>query len=192
MGRQVRFFVTDNDIDDLIEVIHQNNGQIITRLSKQCSSLADFKEKDDLEGKQFFIKFQNSKLINRGGLSSHILDQLSSEVVEVSLCRNVNKEIVDVSMLGKTVEPIYIPNPDYSLSTFECGRIWYESKYYDEQGNIVEKSEDLKTMFDILKKYIRKNYHISVQKDYYIGPDAYLKYLKGEFKTKAGRYDIVF
>jgi len=37
------------------------------------------------------------------------------------------------------------------------GRLWYENKYYDDEGKLIHKSEELNIWYDCLCKWIKKN-----------------------------------
>ena len=51
---------------------------------------------------------------------------------------------------------------------------------------------DLNTFYNRVKRYITKNYIISEDKGYYIGPYCYELYLEGKYIPCNGRYRPVF
>lgn len=178
MGKQTRFYTTENDIEQLVSFIIENGGTIINEDGYEPNEheLSNIGNQAFCANRfrfpSFFIKLPSSKLFYHYSekIDRKCIDSLISEIVEFSPCRKNEKN---------------------SLWT-QYGRIWYARQYYDKNGVIVEKSKELDVLFSKLHKYIRKNYKISEDKFYYIGPDAYAKYLEKIFYPSEGLYLIEF
>ena len=170
MGRQVCFFATNEDLQSLIELVKSKGGIFV--------NLRNEKLEEFVNG-QFFITLKNSKLSywnNNKTLpytEGQFIDRFSSEIVILDSCRRVE-----------------FPNKDpYG---YEHGRFWYETSYFDNDGNTVKKSKELDLFFNSLKRYITKNYILSINKHWYMGPDAYQKYLEGNYVPYSGITPIKF
>lgn len=88
-----------------------------------------------------------------------------------------------VDSMRSDVIQFLLPHPvKNKKDTFAEERFWYETSYYNENGELVQNTL-MKKMFDSLVRYIRKNYIPSYDKSEYIGRDCYEKYKCGEYIT---------
>lgn len=155
MGRQVMFYVSQKDANDLIRVIQENGGIIIHESGKELdeNDLLHFTDYSYLHNKYYYvscyIKVQDSEIkydyyerINR-------------------LCLNDDKsEVINVWMHCKSNE---VPNG------IEWARFWHNPN-----------NKKLDKVYNAAKKHIRKNFHICKDKSYYLGPDFYELYKQGK------------
>ena len=165
MGKQIRFYITQTDAKDLIDLIYSNGGILI-------STAGDELTKDDLEhiadviyiknkyiDSCVYIKLQNSNL-QFDNYKRKYIDYEYSDVIEFSLPRPIK----------------------HRENTFSAGRFWYATSYYNKNNELIKKTL-MKGMFNLLQKYIRKNYIANDDKSEYIGLDCYEKYKRGEYIT---------
>lgn len=221
MGKQICYFAKQKDINELIVYIYMLKGKIIGSESKELSEeelqlLYDYDFCQERFGKnKFWITKPGFKLVLKkyGGVEA--IDELSSEVIEFSLCTPQLEKEIDTSPVDNNFRkggyliiddsdeyqrqiqelmknPTYIDNPNYIKNGYEHGRLWYAPEYYDDSGEKIHKSKELDTLYNALNRYIRKNYRISKTKFGYIGPDAYQRYLEGKFIPCSGRNKIEF
>lgn len=204
MGKKVCFFITEKDAIDLIEIIKFYGGVKFDT------------EKNDLQkNNKFFFKLPDSVLVYASYNGEKNLNQIESEIIEFSLSKPQSPQVLDVSSVeehfrkGEFIvvddsdkfrslmdelqkNPIYIDNPNYIPNGYECGRIWFEPKYYDINGIKKSKNKKLTSLFSAIKRYVQKNYVLATNKNYYIGPDAFQKYIDGEFIPCSGSSIIEF
>ncbi len=70
-------------------------------------------------------------------------------------------------------------------SNLDYGRLWAEFKFYDSEGELVQKEKWFNDKFSSYRKWIKKNYRVSKSKDFYIGEQAYKLYLTKELEMMA-------
>lgn len=169
MGRQVCFFVSNKDLQDLVELVKSNGGTLINSRNEKQNTIISGQVFIVLPNSKLYY-WENNKLHNYE--QGHIIEQLSSDIIAFSESRLTNDQ--------------KFPN------WYEHGRFWYGTSYYDNDGNVIKKSKELDLFFNSLKRYITKNFTISVDKHWYIGPDAYKKYLDGTFIPCSGITPIDF
>lgn len=221
MGRQVCFYITQFDVDDLIKVIYNKNGIIIDSTGKKLNENelklmtdSNYYQKHFNSNKFFITKQELFLKYNFENNQKHI-NEIVSEVIEFSLCTPIPKKIVDTSIVyndfkryGFTVindadkfheqmkelmnNPTFIDNPNYCQNGFENGRLWYSQEYYNDEWQKVNKSKELTELFNSLKNYITKKYKLSKDKFAYIGPNAYDEYICGQFIPCCGKNKIFF
>lgn len=127
-------------------------------LDRQAEQIASSDTKT-IEGLSFYITFKNSNIVKT---SYGFVDAIGSEVIQCS------------------------PNIVKQNGSIRNGRLWVEHKYYDSNQELVEKSIELKKVYDLLSKWIRKNYKLSTCKMFYIGKKAYELYRDGKYRMEAG------
>lgn len=206
MSKQISFFISNKDTDELIHLIRSLGGITVNAEGYEITKIIDNK---------CFIKMHNSKLVYDSLGKERTLNQNVSEIIEFSVCSPQPSRIIDTSEVDNHFKrggffiiddseefhrqmneimknPTYIDNPNYIINGFEHGRIWYSHEYYDNNGKKNVKSEQLNSLFSYLQRYIKQNYKIAKNKFGYIGPDAYQKYRKGLFVPCSGRIIIEF
>jgi hypothetical protein len=173
MGRQINFFMFGDDEYKFLNYVKETQNYLIDRFGnpisfegRQPSSCG--KEEIQINRMMviYYIAAPNSKIEirNRVGLLPAI-----SEVIEFS--------------------PSVIRNNNELWN----GRIWIETKYYDENRNIVTKPKWFIDMFNLYQKWIRKNLHPNKDKDFYVGDMAYkLKKEKGYRLMNSPKVEIDF
>lgn len=170
MGRQVCFFVTKKDLQNLIDLVNANGGIMLNSRNEI---------QDTLTNGQVFIRLNNSNLYYWDDYklyeysAGHIINQQASDIISFSDCRLIDEQ-------------------SKNICRYEHGRFWYAPSYYDNNEQLVRKTKDLEKFFNKLKRYIVKHFIISVDKSWYIGPDAYIEYKKGFFVPCSGNYQIKF
>ena len=165
MGKQIRFYITQPDADALIELICSKGGIFMSTSGEELTKddLAQITNVEYIEEKYkdscVYIKLPDSKLIFNHFTRIHI-DFMCSDVIQFVLPHPVKNK----------------------KDAFVEGRFWYETSYYDKNGELIQNTM-MKKMFDALVRYIRKNYLPSYNKSVYIGRDCYKKYKCGEYIT---------
>ena len=94
--------------------------------------------------------------------SSGFIDSISSEVIQYTRCTELE---------GKGLRD---------------GRIWAEVKFYDDNDQLTGKRKEFEEMYKLYEKWLRKNFKISKEKDYYIGSDALRLYREEGYIMVAG------
>ena len=119
MGKQISFFMTANDELSFIEFIKKNNDVIVDKSGNKVNEIGELvsyisgKRLDSTTiGKIFIMKTDSKIFIKKNGF----VDDTLSEVIEFSRCEIVN---------------------DNELWN---GRIWFQTKYYDEKGELIKKT----------------------------------------------------
>ena len=162
MGRQINFFMSENDEARFIEMVksyqdyfidvHGNHVSYEEIISNPSKLNADRK----LPTSQLFIAAPNSYIEINGG----ILQRVISEVIEF-----------DRSLFSN-------PNEIWN------GRIWIATRYYDNNNVIVKKQKSFLDKFSSYRKWITKNLIPDKEKIFYIGPDAYSLMHEKKLKMK--------
>lgn len=164
MGKQMRFFLNQNDINNFYIFLKEQDSFII---NEDGTALEDYdiqrlQDYEYMRNKfkhcSFFITYQNAKINYRyySSIDRKCLSSMDSEVIEFSFSFPKDKK-------------------------YEVGRVWFSEKYYDDKGNIFEKSSTLSDLYNKIYRYIRKNYRLSTDKFAYIAENAYKEYLTDNF-----------
>ena len=220
MGRQICYFASPVDLDqffssklcDGIIFLDQFGNKLeLKHLIHAISS--DFNA-TSFGASQCYITKENFNIYYFSN-ENRSIDFQKSEVIQFSACRQFPQEIIDMSLitkkfskegfvviddseeyyrqLAKLLEnPIYIKNPNYIANGFEPGRLWYASDYYDNEGEKTKKTNELKSLYLSMEKYIKKQFRASKDGFGYIGPSAYQMYLEGAFVPCSGEIQIEF
>lgn len=176
MGRQIRFWAIQKDYEELSEILLQNDIIVLTRSGNRLEP----------SNKKFYTVFGTEQcVLTKEGFylkykPDNAFDPWNSEVIEFIFCRPNKLKITD-SNGCRIIRTCY-----------EHGRLWYDPNFYDENFNKNPKCKELSSMYDTLKRYIKKNYKISKCKCGYIGPYAYDEYLKGNYISCSGKTRIEF
>lgn len=183
MGRQICFFATPNDYFLLFDYIDESKWFFIDE-SGNSISLDRVKEmvQSHYDNQGFYLRFyitkNDFKIVRNVYDNNRIrVDALYSDVIEIIICSPPARNIRGL---------IKLPNQ------YEHGRFWYERQYYDKNGNIITKSQDVDKMYQSIVRRVRKNAVISKSKFAYILPEAYKAYKEGNFKPCSGRNAIDF
>lgn len=160
------FFTAEKDLCELLEFVYANGGILIyedgTEVEK--SDWIHLPDEEYIEKKfrfyNWYIKLDNSYM--KFGYAENIdrksVDFFYSEVIKLSIPK-----------WSRTVKDGYVN-----------GRIWYEYRYYDENGELKD-TKYLDSFYNKIKRYITKNYRISEDKYFYIAPEAYKLYKENKY-----------
>ena len=183
MGRQINFFATFADMEPLISKLYEKDivvineyGRIIGR--QEAPELFNKATKQD----SIYITrdYFHKAYIPFGPEKIPIIDVMKSEVIEFFS----SYPKTDINATPDCIDYSYYP-----------GRFWYSRDYLDiEQMIIRYKTNDaeLGKIYDMIVRYIRKNFKYSSKWQYYIGSDAYQKMQNGLFIPYSGKYRIDF
>lgn len=221
MGRQICFFATPVDLEQLFQKIFENDMIVLSQSGKKLD-IEDISQLiySDFEGRsfgksQFYITRENFNLVYLFCDGVKTINQLHSEVIQFYACRQLPEKILDTSSVDNgfrkgefivvhdTTEyqrqiealrkrPIYMHNPNYIRNGFEHGRFWYTPDYYDETGKKIHKSKQLEDLYKFIGRYVRQTYKLAKDKFGYIAPYAYKNYLDGSFVPCSGKTKIEF
>jgi hypothetical protein len=220
MGKQICFFVTQKDVNALVEQIHSYKAFVVNAEGQRLNdedllSIADYDYcQKHFGSNKFFIVKPEFALCFYFNINKNTIDEMKAEVISFSLCSPQPERIVDTSPVDNNFRkngfividdsdeyqrqleelmknPTYIDNSNYVKDGFEHGRFWYSPQYYDVNGNNINKSKELDTLFNGLSKFVKKNFRQSKDEFAYIGPDTYEKYQEGVFIPCSGRNKIV-
>ena len=168
MGRQICFFATQNDYFLLFDYIVERKWFFIDDSGNRIS-LDRVKDmvQSHYDNQGFHLKFyitKNDFKIVRNVYDNDIIrvDPLYSDVIEIIICSPPSPSIRGL---------IKLPNQ------YEHGRFWYEKQYYDQNGIIITKSQDVDKMYQSIVRKIRKNAIIS-KKDLLIFFPKHTKHIK--------------
>ncbi|CDM67734.1 Hypothetical protein CM240_0569 [Clostridium bornimense] len=177
MGRQICFYIVQEDFDELLKVICKNGGRIIY----EDGSIVDEKVLGNIMDENFrnrnykydtfYIKLDASRLFfdYAEKIKRKYIEHWQSDIIHFSF------NMKDLKNGGEIYSRLYLNN-----------------NYYNENEELVYKLKDLDTFYNRVKRYITKNYIISEDKGYYIGPHCYELYLEGKYIPCNGRYRPVF
>lgn len=156
MGRQTRFFMVGKDEVKFFEIIGEFGDLTVDDRANpiNLNKVREFpvytdERIDPPPITQFFVIPPE---LNVRKTENGFIDQISSDVIEFSRCSITDKNIV-----------------------WE-GRIWAEFRYYDENDQLVKKEKWFEQKFNKYSRWIKKNLRISIDKDSYIGEEAYRLY----------------
>lgn len=220
MGKQICFFASSKDIKLLIDqvqslcaIIVDCSGNMLNSDELWAITDANYR-KEHLDGTKFFISRPYLSLCYYQLHGKSYIDQLQSEVIELSFCRPSPVKIIDTSsvdnhfikngyvviddsekyhgMMNELMKhPVYVLNPNYIENGFEYGRLWYSPDCMSGNGIRTKKSKELHELYNALRRFIQHNYKLTKDKFAYIGPDAYEKYKQGNFVPCSGSQRIV-
>lgn len=193
MGRQIRFFATPTDYCELLENVFSKKCFVLDREAKQTSYKYISSEIEKrLYGPQVYIATEKSNIIMYSGV--RVIDPIISDVIEVVNCHLSYESFVKrKEMLKSADNTSYFCIPDdITLNRYEHGRLWYETSYYDNNGILVKKNNDIEKVYSSLVREIRKKSKKSNDGAFYILPDAYKQYKNNLFMPCSGNYDIAF
>lgn len=213
MGKQIRFFATNNDWCNLFDSIYSKGLYIIDDNGNRFNlcEVKDILHNPKNKIFMYYIVKDNWKIDYNGTF----IFPLTSELIELSICRSIPQTTVDLSPVDKHFQkgeyivvndrdkylklyedymkdPIYVPNPHYIENGYEHGRFWCPTSYYDNNGNTVYQNKEVIKEYNFLVRLIKKDAIISQDKAFYIMPDAYKKYKENTFIPRAGCYSIDF
>ena len=182
MGKQICFFATPNDYFAIFDYVIEKEWFFINDYGVKIPyDTVKRMVQSHYNDKGFVLRFYLTKkglnIVNNAGSNSRFVDALFSDVIEISICSPPPPNVRGL---------IVLPNQ------YEHGRFWYEKQYYDQNDNIITKSQELDKMYSSLVRRVRKNAIISKTKFAYILPDAYRKYKEGTFIPCSGRNTIEF
>jgi len=167
MGRQVNFFMLNEDIIEFEKAIRKKEEVII--LGEPM-----------YEPKLRIIESLSIKDIN-------------DEWFWVYLTRRNDLYAISIKKINKQqywlIDPLHSPVVEFGKSSFNGkvlrrSRIYYDPYYYDEEGNVIEKPKDFIKWADSLLRWIRRHYKKDPVWGFYIGPAALEWYQRtgGELK----------
>ena len=155
MGKQIMFYVTQEDMNELICIVQENGGIFIheSGIELDQNDLLHYTDYSYLYKKYYYvncyIKTKNSKIQYK-----------YAEKINRIYIDNDNSELIDIIMPHESIK-------------IENGMVW--SRFWHDPKN-----KELDMIFDCVKKYIRKYYHLSKDKSYYLGPNFYDLYIRGK------------
>ncbi len=170
MGRQVNFYMTNEEEKRFIEFTNGTGDIVILADTSPTQELRDIKtlpEPFSVPSWAFLLMY------NRNVKPEPILEYVPQQ-----------KHYV--------VERFQSPVVEFSRSfvkndVMRAGRIWAEFKFYDEHRNLVAKDPMFQKWFNQLANWIRKNYKL-VDSLTYAGPEAVIFRAKGGiWETLAGQ-----
>lgn len=153
MGRQIMFYATQKDANELIEIIKENGGIIIHESGAELDEvdLLHFTDHSYLHEKYFYVS---------------CFIKVSDSVLQYDYYERINRRCLNEDKS----EVIHIWMPCES-NKIQNGMTW--ARFWHDPNN-----KKLDKIFNAVKKYIRKNYYLYA-KSYYLGPDFYNHYLQG-------------
>ena len=182
MGRQICFFATAKDYFAIFDYFVEKKWFFIDIHGEKIPiNMVKNMVQSHYESKGVALKIfatnDNLNLVTWTANHMKFVDTMFSDVLEIIICSPPARNIRGLTIL---------PNQ------YEHGRIWYERQYYDRNGNIVIKSQEVDKMYNALVRRIRKNAVISKDKFAYILPEAYRLYKEGCFRPCSGIVSIDF
>lgn len=169
MGNQIGFFCINEDEMEFIEHITNQGGLLVDSKNQEINSellkktpIYTSKGLNPAPMLKFYIVFDKSKIsVSETGF----IEPLYSDVIEFSR------------------STISFKNNEYYV---DPGRIWAEFTYYDRNGKLVKKEKFLKEKYNHYKTWIRGNFKLNKDKDYFIGSETYRLYKENGYRMKSG------
>ena len=182
MGKQICFFATRNDYFTIFDFLLKNRWVLIDESGNSIPfERAKQMVTDHYNGEQrlfnLYITKYGLNIVKKVYPNITFVDSLFSDVIEITVCSPPPPNIEGL---------VILPNQ------YEHGRLWYEKRYYDENGNAIAKCDDLDKMYNSLTLMIKSQAIISTDKFAYILPDAYKLYKEGRFIPCSGKIKINF
>ena len=155
MGRQVMFHVTQEDMNELIRIVQENGGIFIheSGVEIDAEDLLHYTDYAYLHEKFYYVNFYIKTKNSK-------LQYKYAAKIDRTYLDDDNSEVIDLMMPrnSKKVERGVV-----------WSRLWHDPK-----------NKELDPIFNSVKKYIRKHYHICKEKPYYLGPVFYELYKQGK------------
>ncbi|MCL6591888.1 MAG: hypothetical protein K6U80_18300 [Firmicutes bacterium] len=161
MGRQINFFMTEQDERRFIEEFIKVNDLLMLKMLTNDGKIEYINYEDKIEDLQLYIAAKHSKII----VSPIGVVDSSSEVIEFSRSWPEKEKIL------------------------RSGRLWVNSQYWTKDGVLTKQPEWLMQIFNKAVKWIKKNYRRSKDEHYYIGEDAYRLYAQEGWIMSTGPMD---
>lgn len=144
--------MVESDEEEFVRFVFESNDYLIS-LKDQNLTLETILHSTYQDLSMYYIASPNS-CINK--FNNGFVDHYTSDVIEFSRSRL-----------------------EQDHTTFYW-RLWAEFKYFDEKGEVISKDKWFSNKFETYRKWIKKNYRISKDKNYYIGEHAYELYTEGK------------
>lgn len=180
MGKQIRFFAVSTDWQLIFENVFDKNLILMDRFGNKQSieeTVNIFAEFSKTHLFQYYIATDKSRVVQFQ--PSLIIDSMKSDVIEI-----------DAGHLSRLVNPPeHLRDAD---NRYEHARFWYATSYYDDEGKIIQKINEIDKVYSSLARFVRKHSIKSQDGDFYILPDAYRLYKENKFIPCSGLYDIIF
>lgn len=157
VGKQIRFFMGPEDEKKFLEMVFKKKDLLVRPKFKDRNiDSIDPKEASlVLKDYQYFIISEQSRIITR---DPGYINEIVSDTIVFSRCI-----VKDGSKMN-------------------YGRLWVELKYWGEHGEMITKDKRLSDCYEFYRKWIKKHYRISKDKNFYIGEEAYKLYQDGKMK----------
>jgi len=186
MGRQTNFFMNKDDLDNFIIFLRDQNDCLIKAEAGENLGPMFVSESEYLTDFRYYIYntsykisfeyFEHDRELTLRTIEKFPLkdrEELTREAEKrfkrFGYVRSFDSEVIEV-ITSKIIE-----NEKQIME----GRIYVELYDFDENDMKYKRSEALESMYVKYSKYIKKNFKISKDKYYYIGPGAYELYKKG-------------
>ena len=150
MSRQTEFFMDAKDQASFVEFVYSQGDILIKPMRDEQNNCQPINLRDGLTEYHYYISSPSLRL------QADIWSSISSGEYEI------------IEFLLSQVKD----------NTIGRGRIYVETTLCIDH-ELTHQSEAVINKYEKYKKYIRKNYNISVDKHYYIGPGAYELYKQG-------------
>lgn len=159
MGRQIRFYTAPKDMSEMLDYLYANGGIMINENGTELSEdeIDNIQDYDYINRKyrfpDLFVKCKESFLLFNyySKIDRKRLDMFKSEVIDFSTSRKLNDSF-----------------------EYGQGRFHIETDTYKNHPKI-------KLLYDVMVKYIKKNFIISDDKNCYIGKEAFELYKQGKY-----------
>jgi hypothetical protein len=196
MGKQIRFFVTQNDVNELIKAIKLNNGIIVDSYgeelhNEELESIADYEYCEKrFWGSSFFIKLPSSKLAfsNYEKLDKKYINQLVSEIIQFNACAPHPKKVIDRSPVdNKFKKGGFIVIHDSEKYHRELEEYMKNPLYIDNPNYVINGYEHGRFWYEP-KYYDEEGKHRGKLKDLDGLFNNLSKFIKMNFKLTADKY----
>jgi len=167
MGRQVRFYMDEEDERRFLEFLWTTGDVVVLPYSSRQAKFPELTELPGFSSEQFDFFLW---LFNR-----NVSSKLVTEYVPQQEYFVIDREKSSVVEFSRTILDQNIIRP---------GRLWVEFKYLDPEGNWESKEPGFKKWYEIVAKWIRKNYSHEIDPDFYFGPGALELVRKGEVEVR--------
>lgn len=136
MGKQINFFM-DKDTEEKFLIYIKENGVAIFEGNNDSPKIIEVLP-EPFSGKGWFKVYlynnQGDLILNKLSTGREYIDSIKSPVIEFR--RTIIKE---------------------GAKEVSRGRLWLETKFYNEDGDLVSKDSDLDEWYKNLSKWIKKN-----------------------------------
>ncbi len=155
MGKQIRFFMTQEDEKSFLDLVLRRQ-ELLVRPKLQKGKIDICSLYCENESK-LFITSNHANIVAQ----TDFIDFIDSDVIEFSRSEIKN---------------------DYQMN---YGRLWVELQYWDKQGQLITKEKWLSDSFEFYRRWIKRKYRPSKDRDFYIANEAYELYREGKLKMMA-------